>query len=100
MLVEEYEADGTKISGKELEEAGVSETYEIKDGTVTYTLEMKYAKNPIVMEFELEDIGNDTYNFNIPGGRVTFASPVLNGNTFSYYAGEGEDAMKMVFKRQ
>lgn len=100
VLVEEYEADGTKISGKELEEAGVSETYEIKDGTVTYTLEMKYAKNPIVMEFELEDIGNDTYNFNIPGGRVTFASPVLNGNTFSYYAGEGEDAMKMVFKRQ
>ena len=52
------------------------------------------------MEFELEDLGNDTYNFNIPGGRVTFASPVLNGNTFSYYAGEGEDAMKMVFKRQ
>ena len=49
VLVEEYEADGTKISGKKLEEEGVSETYEIKDGTVTYTLEMTLASKPIVM---------------------------------------------------
>ena len=100
VLVEEYEADGTKISGKELEDVGVSETYEIKDGTVTYTLEMSSAKKPIVMEFELEDLGNNTYNIRIPNSSVIFASPVLNGNTFSYYVGEGENAMKMVFRRK
>ena len=100
VLVEEYEADGTKISGKDLEDVGVSETYEIKDGTVTYTLEMSSAKKPIVMEFELEDLGNNTYNIRIPNSSVIFASPVLNGNTFSYYVGEGENAMKMVFRRK
>ena len=100
VLVEEYEADGTKISGKELEDVGVSETYEIKDGTVTYTLEMSSAKKPIVMEFELEDLGNNTYNIRIPNSSVIFASPILDGNTFSYYVGEGENAMKMVFRRK
>ena len=100
VLVEEYEADGTKISGKELEDVGVSETYEIKDGTVTYTLEMSSAKKPVVMEFELEDLGNNTYNIRIPNSSVIFASPVLNGNTFSYYVGEDENAMKMVFRRK
>lgn len=100
VLVEEYEADGTKITGKELEDVGVSETYEIKDGTVTYTLEMSSAKKPVVMEFELEDLGNNTYNIRIPNSSVIFASPVLNGNTFSYYVGEDENAMKMVFRRK
>ena len=100
VLVEEYEADGTKITGKELEDVGVSETYEIKGGTVTYTLEMSSAKKPVVMEFELEDLGNNTYNIRIPNSSVIFASPVLNGNTFSYYVGEDENAMKMVFRRK
>lgn len=31
---------------------------------------------------------------------VTFASPTVKGNTMTYEVGEGEDYMKMVFKRK
>ena len=85
VLVEEYQADGKKISSKELEELGVSETYEIENG-------------PIKME--LEDLGGNRYNFNISKGRITFATAEVKGNTMTYYVGEGDGRMKMVFKRK
>lgn len=100
VLKEEYQADGKKISGKELEELGVSETYEIADGTVKYTLKMKEAKKPITMKLTLEDLGSNKYNFNIGKGKVTFATAEVKGNTMFYYVGEGENRLKMVFKRQ
>ena len=99
MLTEEYEADGTKITSKELEEQGVSETYEINGKAVVYTCEMKSMKKPIVINFELEDLGDNKYNFKL-NGNVTFASPTVKGNTMTYEVGEGEDYMKMVFKRK
>lgn len=100
VLAEEYEADGTRVPDEKLKEAGISETYEIKDGTVKYTLEMSSAKKPIVMEFELEELGGNKYNFNIPNGNFTFVTAEVKGNTMSYTVGEDEDAMKMVFKRK
>lgn len=100
VLKEEIQADGTKLSSKELEELGVAETYEIKDGTVTYTAEVASMSKPVTIEFELEDIGHNTYRFNIPGGKYTFATAVVDGNTMSYYAGEGENTTKMVYKRK
>lgn len=100
VLKEEIQADGTKLSGKDLEDLGVAETYEIKDGTVTYTAEVASMSKPVTIEFELEDIGHNTYRFNIPGGKYTFATAVVDGNTMSYYAGEGENTTKMVYKRK
>ena len=67
VLTEEYEADGTKITSKELEEQGVSETYEINGTAVVYTCEMKSMKKPIVINFELEDLGDNKYNFKLNG---------------------------------
>ena len=100
VLTEEIQADGTKVSKSDLEDIGIAETYEIKDGTVTYTLEMDSMKKPVTIEYELEDIGHNTYRFNLPGGKYTFATAVVDGNTMSYYVGEGEDATKMIFKRK
>lgn len=100
VLTEEIQADGTKVSKSELEDIGISETYEIKGSTVTYTLEMDALKKPVTIEYVLEDLGNNTYNFNFPTGSFTFATAVVDGNTMSYYVGEGDDAMKMIFKRK
>lgn len=100
VLVEEYEADGKKISGKELEDLGVSEKYEIENGEVKYTLTMKEAKKPVTIKFTLEELGNNKYNFKLGKGKITFATAEVKGNTMSYYVGEGENRMKMVFKRQ
>ena len=73
VLVEEYQADGKKISSKELEEIGVSETYEIANGEVKYTVTMKEASKPISIKMKLEDLGGNRYNFTI-SDRVTFAT--------------------------
>ena len=100
VLVEEYQADGKKISSKELEELGVSETYEIENGQVKYTVSMKEVKKPISIKMELEDLGGNRYNFNISKGKVTFATAEVKGNTMTYYVGEGDGRMKMVFKRK
>ena len=100
VLVEEYEADGKKISGKELEDLGISEKYEIENGEVKYTLTMKEAKKPVTIKFTLEELGNNKYNFKLGKGKITCATAEVKGNTMSYYVGEGENRMKMVFKRQ
>ncbi|MBR3247138.1 MAG: hypothetical protein IKG03_01920 [Clostridiales bacterium] len=100
VLAEELMADGTKITKKELEEIAISETYVIKDDTVTYTLEMDTLSKPVTIEYKLEDLGNNMYNFNIPNGRFTFATAVVDGNTMYYYVGEDDEAMKMIFKRK
>ena len=100
VLIEEYEADGTKISGKELKEIGVSETYEIENGEIKYILEMKEAKKPITIKMVLEDLGGNRYNFKLAKGTVIFATVEVKGNTMTYFVGEGEKQQKMVFKRK
>ena len=100
VLVEEYEADGKKISGKELEDMGISETYVIENGEVKYTVTTKLAKKPITLKLVLEDLGHNKYNFNLSKGKVTFATAEVKGNTMTYYVGKDENRTKMVFKRQ
>ena len=100
VLVEEYEADGKKISSEELKDMGVSETYEIENGEVKYTLEMKEAKKPITIKMVLEDLGGNRYNFKLAKGTVIFATVEVKGNTMTYYVGEGDKKQKMVFKRK
>ena len=56
VLVEEYEASGKKISSKELQDMGISETYEITGTKVVYTCEMPKSKKPVVINFDLEDL--------------------------------------------
>ena len=100
VLVEEYEADGKKISSEELKELGVSETYEIENGEIKYILEMKEAKKPITIKMVLEDLGGNRYNFKLAKGTVIFATVEVKGNTMTYFVGEGEKQQKMVFKRK
>ena len=100
VLTEEYREDGTKVSGDELKSVGVAETYEIKDGKVKYTLELESAKKPIVIEYVLEDLGNNRYNFNLPKGSYTFAAVEVDGDTMSYDVSDGNSSTKMVFKRK
>ena len=100
VLVEEYEADGKKISSEELKELGVSETYEIENGEIKYILEMKEAKKPITIKMVLEDLGGNRYNFKLAKGTVIFATVEVKGNTMTYYVGEGDKKQKMVFKRK
>ena len=99
VLVEEYEADGDKVSGEELENVGISEMYEIGNGNVTYTLTMRNAKKPITMKMTLEEAGDNRYRF-IVGEKITFAEAEVNGDTMTYYVGEGNERRQMVFKRQ
>ena len=98
ILKEEYDSSGKKISSKELEEIGVSERYDISGTEVVYTCETTLMEKPIVITFELEDLGDNKYNFVIPGGFV-FVTAEVKGNTMTYVAGEGKDSSRMVFKR-
>ena len=99
VLVEEYEASGKKISSKELQDMGISETYEISGTKVVYTCDMPKSKKPVVIKFDLEDLGNNKYNFKLKG-KLVFASPEVKGNTMTYTVGKGKNETKMVFKRK
>ena len=99
VLVEEYEASGKKISSKELEDMGISEKYEITGTKVVYTCEIPNAKKPVVINFDLEELGNNKYNFRLKG-KLVFASPEVKGNTMTYMVGKGKNETKMVFKRK
>ena len=99
VLVEEYESDGTKISSSELEDLGVSEKYVVNGTTAEYTCELTLAQKPVTMSFIVEQTGKNTYDIKISDDFV-FVSAEVHGNKMSYTVGEGDDSMKMVFKRQ
>ena len=99
VLVEEYESDGTKISTSELKDIGVSEKYVVNGESAEYTCEIQELEKPITMTFIVEQTGDNTYNFKISDDYV-FVSPEVHGNKMSYTVGEGDDSLKMVFKRQ
>jgi len=99
ILTEEYEQDGNLISSEQLSAMGLSEKYEIEGTKVVYTCETPLSKTPVVIEFVLEDLGNNKYNFNLSSG-LTFASPELDGDTMTYELASEGDSIKMVFKRQ
>ena len=99
VLVEEYESDGTKVSSSELKDLGVSEQYVVNGTTAEYTCEAPLMKKPVTMTFTVEQTGDNTYDFKMLGDFV-FVSPEVHGNKMTYTVGEGEDSMKMVFKRK
>ena len=89
-LTDQEKADIEKVMGGF--RVGISGT------EVVYTCETTLMEKPIVITFELEDLGDNKYNFVIPGGFVFVTAEVI-GNTMTYVAGEGEDSSRMVFKR-
>ena len=99
ILVEEFDKNGKKTSSDELEKMGISEKYEIYGKEVKYTCELPLAKKPVEITFELADLGNGSYEFKMPKG-YTFASVDLDGDTFTYEVGDGDNYSKMVFERQ
>ena len=99
ILVEEIESNGNKLSSEELKNMGISEQYVITGTEVVYTCELPAAKKPITITFELEDLGNNKYNFNLKKS-ITFATVEVKGNKMTYEVGEGDNATKMTFKRQ
>ena len=99
VLVEEIEADGNKLSKKDLEELGVNETSVIEGDVVKYTCDVELLNKPVEIEFELEELGNNEYNFNLSDS-ITFASPTIKGNKMTYTVGEGDSQSTMIFKRQ
>lgn len=67
--------------------------------TAEYTCEAPLMKKPVTMTFTVEQTGDNTYDFKMLGDFV-FVSPEVHGNKMTYTVGEGEDSMKMVFKRK
>ena len=99
VLVEEYAGDGTKLTASDLEDLGISEKYVVNGTTADYTCELALSEKPITMSFTVEQTGDNTYDIKISDDFV-FASAEVHGNKMSYTVGEGDDSMKMVFKRQ
>ena len=99
ILVEEIESDGNKITAAGLKDLGISEKYVVSGSTAEYTCDIPMAKKPVTIDFIVEQTGENTYDFKISSDYV-FVSPEVHGNKMTYTVGEGDDSMKMVFKRQ
>ena len=99
ILVEEIESDGNKITASELKDLGISEKYVVSGTIAEYTCGLPMAKKPVTINFIVEQTGENTYDFKISSDYV-FVSPEVHGNKMTYTVGEGDDSMKMVFKRQ
>ena len=99
VLVEEYASDGTKLNASDLEELGISEKYVVNGTEAEYTCEFELTDKPITMKLTVEQTGKNTYNIKISDDFV-FATAEVQGNKMTYTVGEGDDTMKMVFKRQ
>ena len=98
ILVREELSDGSVMKKDDLAKMGISEKYVISGTEVKYTLEMESAKKPINISMKLEEKGDNKYTF--IAANLDFAEVTLKGDTFSYYTGEGDGRMKMVFERK
>ena len=98
ILVKEIMADGEILNESDLKDLGISEEYVIEGSVIQYTLNTTMVKKPITMELTLEEAGDKQYIFKIK--ELTFAEVKLDGDTFSYYSGEGESRTKMIFERK
>ena len=99
VLTKEELSDGTKMSAKDLAEEGIAETYEISGDKAVYTCNVDLIGKPITIEFDVEDLGNNTYDFQMAGGYV-FATVTVNHNTMTYEVGDGDSYSKMYFSRE
>ena len=100
VLTEEIDSAGVKTDAQGLKDLGIAETYVISGDQVLYTLEMDSSSKPIEIEFVLEELGNNKYNFNLSSGLNFVSSAEVKGNTMTYEVGEGDSYSKMVFKRK
>ena len=99
VLTKEELPDGTKMNTKDLAEEGIAETYEISGDKAVYTLDAEALGKPVTIEFDVEDLGNNTYNLLTRGGFV-FVTVTVDHNTMTYEVGEGDSYSKMYFSRQ
>ena len=99
VLTKEELPDGTKMNTKDLAEEGIAETYEISGDKAVYTLDAEALGKPLTIEFDVEDLGNNTYNLLTRGGFV-FVTVTVDHNTMTYEVGEGDSYSKMYFSRQ
>ena len=99
VLVEEFASDGTKLTASDLEDLGISEKYVVNGTTADYTCEYEMSQKPITMSLIVEQTGKNTYDIKISDDFV-FVTAEVRGNKMTYTVGEGDDSMKMVFKRQ
>ena len=99
VLTKEELSDGTKMSAKDLADEGIAESYEISGEKAVYTCDVALIGKPITIEFDVKDLGNNTYNLQMAGGYV-FATVTVDHNTMTYEVGEGDSYSKMYFSRQ
>ena len=98
-LTEEIESNGNKLTQKDLEGMGISEEYVITGSEVKYTCNIPGTQKPITMTLELNEVGKNQYEFNLPGG-LNFATATVKGNKMSYDVGEGANCTTMIFARK
>ena len=99
VLTKEVLSDGTKMNAKDLADEGIAESYEISGDKAVYTCDVALIGKPITIEFDVKDLGNNTYDLQMPGGSV-FATVTVDHNTMTYVVGEGDSYSKMYFSRQ
>ena len=99
VLTKEVLSDGTKMNAKDLADEGIAESYEISGDKAVYTCDVALIGKPITIEFDVKDLGNNTYNLQMAGGYV-FATVTVDHNTMTYVVGEGDSYSKMYFSRQ
>ena len=99
VLTKEELSDGTKMNAKDLADEGIAESYEISGEKAVYTCDVALIGKPITIEFDVKDLGNNTYNLQMAGGYV-FATVTVDHNTMTYEVGEGDSYSKMYFSRQ
>ena len=91
----ETDKSGIVLTGEELEEKGVVETYHIEGETATYNCTL--LGNDISFDLNVVDKGDGKYDFMV--NDFVFQSVTFKGDIFSYIAGEGDDAVVFVFER-
>ncbi|MBO6205807.1 MAG: hypothetical protein J6O73_02610 [Lachnospiraceae bacterium] len=99
VLTKEVLSDGTKMNAKDLADEGIAESYEISGDKAVYTCDVALIGKPITIEFDVKELGNNTYDLQMPGGYV-FATVTVDHNTMTYEVGEGDSYSKMYFSRQ
>ena len=99
VLTEEIEANGNKLSQEQLEAMGISERYVIAGEDVKYTCNSPGAEKPIEIEFKLNDLGNNKYEFKVSDS-FTFTTVEIKGNKMTYKVGTDNDSNTMIFKKK
>ena len=99
VLTEEIEANGNKLSKEQLEAMGISERYVIAGEDVKYTCNSPGAEKPIEIEFKLNDLGNNKYEFKVSDS-FTFNTVEIKGSKMIYKVGSDNESNTMIFEKK